>query len=326
MEKIKKEVAFVISRKENEKRRALLPSDIFNIKNISNVYVEKGYGEVLGINDEDYEKLGIKTLSRDEALKKDIICDPKIGDAEYISELKDETIIFGWIHAVKNKDLTNLLLKKRIKAIAWEDMYENNRHTFWLNNIIAGRASVLHAFTLYGKFPHETKVAILGKGNTAMGAYETLSKLGADVTIYDRGNSMFLRNKIDNYDVIVNAVLWDVDRKDHIIYKKDLLKMKPNSMIIDISCDLSGAIETSIPTSIEKPTYITDGVLHYVVDHTPALFPHSVSKELSLIISKQLDLLIEGENNEIINNATIISMGEIIDDKIKIYQQRTTKI
>ncbi len=97
-------VGFPISRKENEKRRCLVPEHIKKIKNSSQLYIESGYGEVLGYSDRDYEIHGVQAISRKEVLKKDIIVDPKIGDAEYLKEL-DSQLIFGWVHAVQNRDI-----------------------------------------------------------------------------------------------------------------------------------------------------------------------------------------------------------------------------
>lgn len=104
-----KTIGLPISHKENEKRRTLIPSDICRLRHPEVIYIENGYGDVLGYTDEDYLKLGIKTASRQEVLQKDIICDPKIGDAEYLEALHDQTI-FGWIHAVQNRDITDKII------------------------------------------------------------------------------------------------------------------------------------------------------------------------------------------------------------------------
>src|SRR5690606_10235471 len=115
--------------------------------------------------------------------------------------------------------------------IAWEEMFTQGRHVFWKNNELAGMASVYHAFLLYGKLPCETKVAILGRGNVAMGAYRILTTLGADITIYNKSTEKLFRKEIGKYDVLVNGILWDPNRKDHIIYREDLKRMKEGSMI-----------------------------------------------------------------------------------------------
>lgn len=319
-----KTIGFLISTKENESRRALLPEHIMKIKNKEFLYLEKGYGVALGHSDEEYKNAGANIVSKNDVIKKDIICDPKIGDANYLLNLNEGQTIFGWIHAVQNKDITDSILDKKLTAIAWEDMYEKGRHVFWRNNELAGEAAVMHAFTLYGKVPYECNVALIGRGNTARGAYKTLSSLGANVNVYDRRTEKLLREEIENYDVIVNGILWDVYRKDHIIYRDDLIRMKKPALIIDISCDRAGGIETSIPTTIENPVYNVDGVLHYVVDHTPALISYSVTKSLGDELIKYIDDIIEDkvEGNEVIKNATAIKHGEIIDKRIVDYQQR----
>lgn len=314
-----KTIGFVISKKENEERRAMLPKDIINIKNKKSLYFEEGYGNTLGISDDNYKKIGVNIVSREKALSQDIICDPKIGEAEYINQLSPSQTIFGWIHAEDNKDLVELLIEKKLTAIAWENMQDSGRHVFWRNNEIAGEAAILHAFSLFGKLPYECNVALIGKGNVSMGAHKMLSALGSRVKIFDRNTISELNNELKDFDVVVNGVLWDKSRKDHIIYKNDLRKFKNPSMIVDISCDEEGAIETSKPTSFNKPTYVIDNVIHYVVDHTPTIFSHSVSKTLSLEISKYIDILIEERisDNKVLLNAVIISDGTIIDEKIK---------
>ena len=319
-----KSVGFLVSTKENEKRRALLPEHVSKLKNRQLLYFEKGYGEALGHTDEEYILAGANISTRAEVIKKDFICDPKIGDANYLLELKDGQGIFGWVHAVQNKSITDCIVDRKLTAIAWEDMYDRGRHVFWRNNELAGEAAVLHAFTLYGKVPYECNVALIGRGNIARGAYKTLSSLGANVTVYDKRTEGLLRAEIDKYDVIVNGILWDVYREDHIIYKKDLERMKKRSMIIDISCDRAGGIETSHPTTIEDPVYIVNNVLHYVVDHTPALISYSVTKSLGDEIIKYIDFIIEDnfQNNDVLNKALIIKNGEIIDRRIIDFQQR----
>ncbi len=317
-----KTVGFVIPVKENEKRRVLLPKDIEKIKEKDCLYFEKGYGKILGISDSEFEKVGCNVVSFDEVLKQDIICDPKIGDANYLDKLKEKQVIFGWVHAVKNRDLTDLLLDKKITAIAFEDMFYKNRHVFYKNNILAGEVACYNAINYLGRLPDNLNAAIIGNGNTAHGAYKALSKLGVNVDIYTRDLEELLRENLYKYDLIVNCVLWDVKRRDHIIYQEDLKKMKKGSMIIDVSCDLKGAIETSHPTTIDNPIYLVDDIIHYVVDHTPSIFYQTFSLECSKIIINYINDLIEEQENEVLHKATIIENGKILDQKINDYQER----
>lgn len=314
-------VGLPISHKENERRRALVPQDICQIKHPEMIFIESGYGDVLGFSDEDYFNAGVNVCSRDEALSKDIICDPKAGDAEYLDKLNGQ-IVFGWIHAVQNRDITDAIIKSRLTVFAWEDMFEDGRHSFWKNNEIAGEAAVYHAYLCHGVFPYGSRAAILGRGNTARGAIHALNYMGAETTVYDRKTEHLFRTELSKYDVIVNAVLWDTTRKDHIIYKEDLSKMKRGSLLIDISCDRCGGIETSIPTTIESPTYVIDGIVHYVVDHTPSLFWKTTSNCISKVFCRFIDELIEGNPGAVLKNANIFHEGHILDQRIIAFQNR----
>lgn len=319
-----KTVGFVISTKENERRRAIVFEDLKKNKDISKyLYFEDGYGKDLGYSNEDLISLGCHVESKNEILKKDIIVDPKIGDASYLKDLTSNQLIFGWIHATQNKNITDCLLETRVKAIAWENMFYKGRHVFWRNNELAGEAAVMDAFLCYGKLPYETKCALIGNGNTARGALKVLSMLGANVIQYNRKTENLLKEELGNYDVIVNCVLWDITRKDHIIYREDLKRMKKGALIIDVSCDRGGGIETSIPTTIENPTYFVDGIMHYVVDHTPSLFYKSFSSEISSLIFPYLRDLIFGKENKVLSDATILENGKILDKNICIFQGRS---
>lgn len=317
-----KTIGFPISHKENENRRAVVPEHIKNMRNPEYLYFEKGYGEVLGIEDFEYKAAGGNICSHEEVLQKDVICDPKVGDADYLEKLHSGQTVFGWIHATQNRDITDKLVTAEVTAYAWEKMFNQGRHIFWRNNELAGEAAVMHAFQCYGRMPYETCCAVIGRGNTARGVIKVLNMLGAEVMQYDRHMENLLRQEIGNYDVIINCILWDVTRTDHIIYREDLRRMKRNSMIVDVSCDRNGGIETSIPTTIENPTYIDEGILHYVVDHTPALFYKTFSFNNSQIIIPYLDQLIESTYDSTMRNSLIIKEGIIIDKEIIDFQNR----
>lgn len=318
---MRKTIGFPISKKENEYRRALLPDDLDKIKNCDMLYFQKGYGEVLGYTDDDYLKHGVHVTSRKDVLSKEVICDPKVGDADYLDSLHEQ-IIYGWIHAVQNRDITDKLINSKLTAYAWEDMFENDRHVFWRNNELAGESAIMHAFQCAGLMPYNAKVAIIGLGNVGAGALKILTLLGADVTIYNRKTEQLLRKELPLFDVVVNCVLWDTYRKDHIIYTEDLKRMKKGALIIDISCDKNGGIESSVPTTIENPTYMKDDVLHYVVDHTPSLFFRTASIDISRVNYRFIDLLAEDRVSDVLNRAMCIKNGKIIDERINNFQKR----
>ena len=317
-----KTIGFPISHKENEQRRAIVPQDISRLSNPQLIYIESGFGEVLGLTDEDYSMTGCNVLSHDEVLKQDIICDPKIGDADYLEMLNRSQTIFGWIHATQNRDITDKIVSHNLTAYAWEKMFEGGRHVFWFNNELAGEAAVIHAFQCYGELPFGLRVAVIGAGNTARGAIKVLNMLGANVMQYNRRTELLLRKEISNYDVIVNCILWDVNRKDHIIFRDDLKRMKKGAMIIDVSCDRCGGIESSIPTTIEKPVYYVDGILHYAVDHTPSIFYKTFSYQNSDILVPYLECLMSEKKSQVLDEALIIFDGKIVDNEIIRYQNR----
>ena len=316
-----KTMGLLISHKNHEKRRALIPADLSNIKNISQLYFEEGYGHAIGYTDEAYHAAGANIVPREEALACDIIVDVKLGDADYLGKIASEKILVGWAHAVQNVDFTENMLLKKHTVIAWEEMVENGRYIFYRNREIAGEAAIMHAYLYLGKMPYETKVAILGNGQSAKGAMRILHSFGAEVDVYGRRLEELFIEKMNEYDVLVNCIKWDTNRPDKIIYKEDLKRLHPGTMIVDVSCDPYLEIETSHPTTIDDPVYVVDGVIHYCVDNTPALFSHTVSKILSEGYSKLVDSILIGDYNEMVQTAIVIDKGSIKDEDIRRFRE-----
>lgn len=316
-----KTISFVISEKENENRRAIVLEDLDLIKNKKYVYFETNYGNNLGYSDKEIIDKGFNVVSKKEAYSKEIIVDPKIGDSNYLSSLNNQCV-FGWIHATQNKDITDKLVNNKLTAFAWEKMFNNNKHCFYKNNEIAGEAATLHAMILSGRTYDNLNVAILGNGNTSRGAQKIIKKFNANISIFDINDELSFRQKISTFDVIINCILWDVSRTDHIITKADLIKLKKNALIIDVSCDKNGGIETSIPTTIDNPIYTVSGIKHYSVDHTPSLLYIDSSNSISHEVVKYIDILIEEKQNTVLEACKIIESGKILDNEIIIHQKR----
>lgn len=314
-------VGLMIPTKEHEHRRVLRPCDIASMKHKEQLYLCHGYGEICGFSDEDYRASGAHIDDPKEVMRKQIICDPKIGDASYLQDLADGTILFGWVHPAETKERAELLMRKKMNAFAWENMYEEGRAAFYKNSELAGKAAVLHAFQLYGTLPQGKKVAILGNGNTAKGAMQILYQLGAYVDVYPRKAEQAFLHHFQEYDVIINCILWDVERSDHILYLSDLKKMKPHAMIIDVSCDAHCAIESSQPTTFTHPVYEIDGILHYAVDHTPSLFHRSFLEDCGPICAHYLDILIADGNDPVLQEANILKDGVFTNNDIFVYLQ-----
>ncbi|KAF0180508.1 MAG: ceo [Nitrospirae bacterium] len=317
-----KTIGFVISGKENEKRRALLPEHVRRIKNRELLSFEEGYATHLGIDDSEYEALGCVIRQKPEVYDCDVICNPKAPEPDERALFSTGQTLFGWIHAVQGRIITDFLIDRQMTGIAWEDMYENGRHCFWRNNEIAGEAAVIHAMQCLGRHPQGLDVAIIGRGNCARGAYKTFSQLGANITNYDRSTEKLLRQEVDRFDVIVNAVLWDVLRKDHILYIEDLKRMRQGSLIIDISCDEHMGIESSVATTIGDPVYMRDGIMHYAVDHTPAIFYRTATEEISKVVADYIDEIAENRHGACLKKATVVERGKILDERVLKFQNR----
>lgn len=316
-----KTIGFVISHKNNERRRAILPTDLEHLLNNNSIYIEEGYGKLLGIRDTEYEKHGANIVSRNKVLQSDVIVDVKLGDADYLSDLAEEKILVGWAHAVQNIEFTDEILKNNHTVIAWEEMFDDGRYIYYRNREVAGEAAILQAYQYVGKMPYETDVAIIGNGMTAKGALRVLHGLGAKVDVYGRRLEHLFKKNLAQYDVLVNCVLWDTNRTDRLIYREDLKRLRDGTMIIDISCDPNLEIETSRPTTIDNPVYTIDGVIHYAVDNTPAMFPITVTNDISKAFSEYIDELIQDNWSQCLKEALVIENGQIVDEDIRKFRE-----
>lgn len=318
-----KSIGFIISHKDGELRRMMLPEDVKKVEHPECLYFEYDYGKTLNIEDSEYSECGVHIVSREEVLKCDIIVDRKLGEADYLDLVKKNQILVGAAHAVQNIEFTDMALNSDFTIIATEEIFENGRYAFYQNNELAGEAAVMQAFRYCGKMPYDTKVAILGNGLTAKGAMRILHGLGANVDVYGRKLENLFRINMYNYDVIINCLRWDTNRSDRIIYKSDLKKMKKGTLIIDISCDPNLEIETSRPTTIADPIYVVDGVIHYAVDNTPSMFPISATKAMSTEFVKYVNELVSKEIDDFsdsLKSAVVIKDGHIIDERISSFR------
>lgn len=317
-----KSIGFVSNIKENEYRRAVLPHHLSDVKHRSYLAFEEHYAAHMGVDDDAYRALGCRIVTRAEAFACDVVCSPKAPEVSEREMFGVGQTLFGWVHAVQGRAIVDFLLERRMTAIAWEDMDEDGRHCFWRNNELAGEAAVLHAVIHSGRAPSDIRAAVVGMGNCGRGAFRVLSQLGAEVTVFDRRSVSQLGERAEEFDVIVNAVMWDVFRTDHILTRDQVSRMRPGSLIIDVSCDESMGIETSRPTSIESPVYTTEGVIHYVVDHTPALLYRSATESVGRVVSRYLDQLVTGSAGQCLQRATVVREGVIVDDRVRRYQRR----
>ena len=315
-------MGFLISHKNKEERRALMPESLPGIRNRNSLVFETGYGEPFCCGDGEYLGMGAKTASREEVLGCEILVDVKLDDADYLDRLENGKILVGWAHAVQQVDFASAAMDGNHTVIAWEEIYEDGRYIFYRNREIAGEAAILHGFRYCKKMPYDARVCIVGNGQTAKGCLRVLHGLGAEVDVYPRKFEELFKKKMFGYDVVVNCVMWDTKRTDRLIYKSDLQKFRKGTLIIDVSCDPYLEIETSRPTSIDNPVYEVDGVVHYAVDNTPAMYANTVTKVLSAGFGKYVDEIIEGNYSEPIRNAVAIERGRIRHEPIRLFREK----
>ncbi len=319
-----KKVGYLISHKNNERRRALLPPDAARIEHCSQLVIESGYGEAHGYSDADYLYAGASVANRRTVLGCDVLVDVKLGDAEYIRDLAPGKTLVGWAHVEQKLTFTDAAIDGGHTIIAWEDLYEKGRYIFYRNRELAGETAILQSFTYYGRMPYDCRVAIIGNGMTAHGAHRILSGLGAKVDIFTRKLEPLFRERMGDYDVLVNCVLWDTGRTDRLIYREDLRRLKRGAMIVDVSCDPHLEIETSRPTTIDNPVYTIDGILHYAVDNTPAMAYRTVTELISRTFSPYVDCLVTGAYNTALETAVAIRAGEVTNPSVLAFHARRT--
>ena len=270
------------------------------------VFLEKGAGINTGFEDIEYSAAGAIIIDNRQKIFDD--CDMIVKVKEPLPEeyelFHEGQILYTYLHLAASKGLTEALLKKKIKAIAYETIETTEGLLPCLKPMseIAGRLSIQEGAKylekpfggrgiLLGGVPgiKRGKIAILGGGVSGTNACKMAVGIGADVTILDIDSNRLaylddifgtqittLYSNDDNIeyvlgqsDLAVGAVLIHGAKAPHLIKRKHLPLMKKGAVIVDISVDQGGCVETTKPTTHDKPVYIIDDVVHYCVANMP---------------------------------------------------------
>jgi len=304
--------------KHNEFRVAAIPSTVSVLtKNGHTVYVEHGAGVGSGFSDNEYINAGAQMAEKKEVYAK---CDLlyKVKEIEPIEYdmLRKGQIIFTYLHSNAHLEMTKELLNKRVVGIAYEDV-DDDASEFPLlipMSILAGKGGFIAAL-YFSQSVHggsgrllsnitgvtTPRVSIIGCGWSGIGAAELAASFGNKVTMLDvsykamekakiklPANVEFLYSNRENLevclkesDVIINCILWNKTRKDHLVNRNDLHMMKHGAIIVDVACDDAGAIETCNSTTHDDPIFYEEGIMHYCVDNIPSGFSRTASVLLS---------------------------------------------
>jgi alanine dehydrogenase len=330
-----------------EKRVALVPEAVaLLVAHGHEVLVEAGAGENSNFTDIDYSESGARIIhDRKQVFEAGIILkvEPPSLDEVALME-RGATLISALQLSVQNEDLLAKLSQKKITAIAW-DLIRNNNGLYPLVRAmgeIAGNVSVLIAGNLLsgeksksamlggisGVRPSE--IVILGAGTVGEFAARAAMGLGAQVKIFDNrphrlvriqqslGHRVWtstlqpsvLNEALNTADVAIGAFRGDGSRSPMIVSEPMVSSMKEGSVIIDVCIDRGGCFETSRMTSHESPTYIEHGVIHYCVPNIASSVSGTASQALSNILAPFiLGIVSDGGLELAIRGANIVKSG-----------------
>lgn len=338
--------------KPQEGRVALLPEQVAELSKAGiNVNVEANAGILSGATDVDYRNAGAKVLNDIGSVYGESQLIVKVKEflpAEY-DLLRDDHLLFTNIHPAATPAQVDVLLAKGLTAIAAEDTHEFGSP----NCALAGEVGAFEGVRLcmaphggsgrhflphYGSQP--IRAAVIGLGNVGRGALRTLLSLGCDVVGFDISSGIRYRTEQDwdshgfttadiadfsdrmgEFDLIVNCVLWPKHRDDHLISRTDLSRLKPTCVIADISCDEGGAIETCRPTKWEDPTYREEGILHFCVDNIPGAVPVAASAGYGRSLLPHIRNLISNGWKDACRDSKWLARGLVCADGVLIHEE-----
>jgi len=304
--------------KTDEYRVALTPAGARElVQRGHDVFVEQGAGEGSSMADSDYERAGASIVSVDDAWgNAELLLKVKEPIEPEYARLRDDLILFTYLHIAADLPLTRALVESGIRAVAYETVETDDRRLPLLAPMseIAGRlASQAGAYflekplggrgLLLGGVPgvQPGKVLVLGGGVVGYNAAIMAIGLGAQVTILDRSidrmryldeilsgrvstvmsSSLQIESMIGDADLVIGAVLVPGARAPKLVTRDMLSGMKKGSVIVDVAIDQGGCVETAHATTHSDPVYEVDGVLHYCVANMPGGVPITSTKALT---------------------------------------------
>lgn len=298
------------------------------IKEGHTVLVEKDAGVGSGISNEQYEKAGAKIIDTKKEVyaKADMIQKVKEPLPDEYELMKENQILYTYLHLAAEPKLTKVLCERKVKAIAYETIQLENGSLPLLTPMseVAGRmATQIGAFYLQkdhggkgilmggvtGVKP--AKVTIIGGGVVGTNAAKMAVGLGASVTILDvntarleylddifQGRCMTLfsnakniEDSVKDSDLVVGGVLITGHKAPTLVSKEMISSMSKGSVVVDVAVDQGGCIETCRPTSHQQPTYEVDGVIHYCVPNMPGVVPRTSTYALTNVTARYGSML-----------------------------------
>lgn len=295
--------------KEGENRVICTPMEVRSIiADGHKVLAEHDCGKGAGFPDEKYAEAGAEIVMTAQEMyaRCDMLAKVKEFEASEFPLIRKDQMLLGCIHPAGHPEEVDALLESGCISFTAEDSHRYgspNCEAAGKQGALFGLESMLTINGGKGKFvggfagAPGMNVLILGGGVVGQGALSVLYALGANVTVMDinvgilrmlgdrydqKINTLFctketIASVLPQTDMVVNCVKWPKQRKDFLIDKEMLKLMEPGSVLVDISNDDPGAIESSHETHHDNPRYVVNGVVHYCVSNIPGAVAHSTS-------------------------------------------------
>lgn len=293
--------------KKDEYRIALTPVGVELLKRGGHdVLIQRGAAEGTGITDEEYVKEGAEICDTAQEIwsRSEMIVKVKEPLPEEVAQIQEGQVVFTYFHLAASRELTEGLIKTGSTCVAYETITDSQNRLPLLTPMseVAGKMAVQEAAKylekpmtgrglLLGGVPGVThgNVLIIGAGVVGTMAARVAAALGANVALLDvdlyrlryldevmprnvtllHSNPHTIRMHLTQADAVIGAVLIPGARAPQLVSKDDLASMKTGAVIVDVSVDQGGCIETIKPTTHSDPTYTIDGVVHYGVANMP---------------------------------------------------------
>jgi len=331
--------------KPQENRIGLTPESVKSlVSNGHEVLVENNGGFEAGFDNNQYKNAGAKIVDKAEDIFNDaeIIVKVKEPLSNEVKMLREDQIIFTYLHLAAAKELTQGLINSKSVCIAYETVTDKNGRLPLLApmSAVAGRMSVqagAHCLeknqkgrgVLLGGAPggEPAEVVILGGGVVGENAAIIATGMKANVHIVDKSEARLkqlseifgdkitpqlsdkadLEKLVSNCDLLVGGVLIPGAEAPKLVTKKMIKNMKRGSVIVDVAIDQGGCVETSKPTTHAEPTFIVDDVVHYCVANMPGGVPRTSTIALNnATLPFLIKLANDGYNNTLKNDSNFL--------------------
>jgi alanine dehydrogenase len=304
--------------KADEYRVGLTPTAVREyVTHGHQVLVETEAGAGAGYSDDAYRRAGATIVADADAVFAQARMIVKVKEPQAVewARLTPDHILFTYLHLAPDPAQTEGLLKSGCAAIAYETVTDPQGGLPLLAPMseVAGRIAVFSAGEtllkhnggmglLLSGVPGvpPARICVLGGGVVGTNAARMAAGLGAEVVVLERSiprmrvlDDMFLGRVLTRYssidaveeeilkaDVVIGAVLTAGAAAPKLVRREHLSRMKPGSVLVDVSIDQGGCFETSRPTTHLDPTYTVDGVVHYCVANMPGAAPRTSSEAL----------------------------------------------